>query len=97
MLTLEDIRTEFKEDVLRIAHEYGVRSIRVFGSLVRGDHGPNSDIDLLIKAPKGATFFTLVRFQRKLEELFKCKVDVVTESGLSRHLRPIVEHESVAL
>lgn len=97
MLTLEHIRNEFKDEVYKIANVFGVSSVRVFGSVVRGDQGPLSDIDFLIKAPEGATFFTLVRFQRKLEELFKCNVDVVTESGLSRYLKPIVESESVPL
>jgi predicted nucleotidyltransferase len=97
MHTLEKIRNDFKADVYKIANEFGVSSIRVFGSVVRGEQGELSDIDFLIKAPEGATFFTLVRFQRKLEELFKCNVDVVTESGLSRHLKQIVESESVPL
>jgi predicted nucleotidyltransferase len=97
MYTLENIRNKFKDETYKIANEFGVGSIRVFGSVVRGDHGPSSDIDFLIKAPEGATYFTLVRFQRKLEDLFKCKVDVVTESGLSKYLKPIIESEAVPL
>ncbi len=97
MITLRDIKRDFKEEIYNVAEKFGVVSIRVFGSVARDEQTPSSDIDFLVKAPQGATFFTLVRFQRELEELLKCKVDVVTESGLSKHLRPIIESESVPL
>jgi predicted nucleotidyltransferase len=97
MLTLKIIQNEYKDKVIKIASEFGIESVRVFGSIVRGENSQSSDIDFLVKAPPGATFFTLVRFQRKLEELFNCKVDVLTESGLSKHLKPIIESESVPL
>lgn len=97
MYTLENIKKDLKADIYQIANEFGINSIRIFGSVVRGEQRQDSDIDLLIKAPEGITFFSLVRLQRKLEELFKCKVDLVTEGGLSKHLKPIVEAEAVQL
>ena len=97
MYTLELIRSKYRDETYKIANEFGVSSIRIFGSVARGDRQLSSDLDFLIRAPEGATYFTLVRFQRKLEDLFRCKVDVVTESGLSKHLKMIVESEAVTL
>jgi len=37
-----------RETVLRIARSHGARSIRVFGSVARGEGGPDSDLDLLV-------------------------------------------------
>ncbi|CAN5598587.1 hypothetical protein BH24GEM3_BH24GEM3_03060 [soil metagenome] len=47
-ITLERLR-EHREEILRLAAEHGVREIRVFGSVVRGEAGPESDVDLLVR------------------------------------------------
>jgi hypothetical protein len=41
---LEERRAEIK----RIAAKHGARNVRVFGSVARGEAGPNSDVDLLV-------------------------------------------------
>jgi len=74
-----------------------IRAIKVFGSLARGEEGPDSDIDFLVKAAPGTTFITLSRFQRELEALLSCPVDVVTETGLSKHLKPLLDLKPVLL
>jgi predicted nucleotidyltransferase len=47
---IEQILADKREEILRIAAKHGVSSIRVFGSVARGDAGPHRDIDFLIKA-----------------------------------------------
>jgi hypothetical protein len=42
-----------REDVLRIAAKYGACNVRVFGSVPRGEVGPESDVDLLIDLEPG--------------------------------------------
>lgn len=65
--------------------EYGIKAIGIFGSVARGDNDSDSDLDVFVELerPSFATMFTL---QKKLEELFGCKVDLVRKRD---SLRPL--------
>jgi predicted nucleotidyltransferase len=71
-----------------------VHELAVFGSLLRGDHHPDSDIDLLVSFEPTArvTFMKLARMQRELEALFGRKVDLVPKEGL----KPIIRDHILA-
>lgn len=78
-----------------------VRRISVFGSYVRGEETPESDIDILVQLkpadqrPRlGLKFFGL---QNDLGKLLGRDVDLVTEEGLSPYIRPYIEREKVIL
>ena len=62
------------------------RSIRVFGSVARGENPESSDVDSLVEFDKGRTLFDLIRFRLELRELLGTEVDVVTPGNL-RYLR----------
>ncbi len=47
-MTTIDLLHEKREDVLEVADRHGVTSIRVFGSVARGDESSVSDIDFLV-------------------------------------------------
>lgn len=59
---------------------------RVFGSVARGEDGPDSDLDILIDALPGMTLFDLGGLQAEMEDLLSCRVDVVTASGLKARM-----------
>ncbi len=65
----------------------GVDSLRVFGSVARGEANKNSDIDILIRFKNPVSLLTLVRLERELSELLGRKVDLVTENALSPYIR----------
>jgi predicted nucleotidyltransferase len=48
MPSLADIRQTLRQHLPALREEYGVESFAVFGSYVRGEHHPDSDIDLLV-------------------------------------------------
>jgi predicted nucleotidyltransferase len=85
------------DQVRRLAPRYGVRNIRVFGSVARGEAGRESDLDLLVEMGPGRSFLDLVGFWQDLEEQLGRRVDVVTESGLSPYLRDRILAEAVPL
>ena len=66
----------------------------LFGSYSRGEENEDSDIDLLVELdysePIGLEF---VQMQLDLQQLLKKKVDLVSERGLSKYLRPVIEKE----
>ena len=67
---------------------FGVESIALFGSVVRGESLPTSDIDLLVEFRKGKKdFFNFIRCKFYLETLFKHKVDLVMKSAVKPRIK----------
>jgi len=94
---IDEILGDKREEILRIAAKHGVTSIRVFGSVARGDAGPESDVDLLIETGPTVSPWFPVRFIRDLEELLGRRVDVVTRNGLHWYIKDRVLDEAVGL
>ena len=83
--------------VLRIARQFGARSVRLFGSLARGEADAASDVDLLVELEPGRSLLDLGGMQFELEALLGRHVDVVTERGLRPRIRERVLREAVPL
>jgi predicted nucleotidyltransferase len=84
-------------DILTIAARHGARSVRVFGSVARGDARQDSDIDLLVELEPGRSLLDLIAIKQDLEDALLTTVDVVTEAGISPYLRQRVLDEAIAL
>jgi predicted nucleotidyltransferase len=85
------------EQLRRLGERYGIRHIRVFGSVARGQARPDSDVDLLVDYVPGQSGFAFVRFCREAEALLGRRVDVTTERSLHPLIREQVCAEAVAL
>jgi uncharacterized protein len=72
--------------------QYGVQCMALFGSALRDDFGPQSDIDILVQFKPNAriSFMTLSRMQRELSALFNRPVDLVPQAGLKPVIRDAV-------
>jgi len=67
----------------------GVRRIALFGSVVRGEAGPGSDVDLLVEfIPEQKTFRSFMALSFLLEELLGHPVELVTTESLSPFIGP---------
>ena len=88
---------KYRAKILDLATRHGAGNVRVFGSVARGEEKESSDLDLLVTLGKGRSLLDLVGLQQDLEDLIHCPVDVVTEQGLSAHLRERVLAEAVPL
>jgi len=96
MTTLELLRQR-REDIRRIAAKHGAGNIRVFGSVARGEGGPESDIDFLVeKGPSTSSWFP-AGLVLDLEEMLGRKVEIVTDKALHPYLRDRVLREAVPL
>jgi uncharacterized protein len=71
-----------RDEVRRLADDFGIMNPRVFGSVARGDDLPGSDLDLLVTVPRGKGLLALVGFAHAVEDLLGVHVDVVSEGGL---------------
>jgi len=79
---------EKRDAVMLLAAKPGAPNIRFFGSVARGEPGPESDIDLLVKMEEGRSLLDLSALVLDLKDLLGAKVDVVSEDGLYWLLRP---------
>jgi uncharacterized protein len=91
------VSEELAGQVGRLGESCGVRNIRVFGSLARGDFGPESDVDLLVEYVPGHGGFAFIEFCQGVEALLGRKVDVVTEKSLHPMIRDKVLAQAVPL
>ena len=96
-MDLVDILKRNRQKILETASRYGARNVRVFGSVARGEATQASDLDLLVEMDSGRTLLDLVGLWQDLEELLGCKVDVITEGGISPYLRTRILKEAVAI
>ncbi|MEZ5691422.1 MAG: nucleotidyltransferase family protein [Rickettsiales bacterium] len=86
MITLEQLRTQYKLQILELAEKHRVDNIRVFGSVARGDADEDSDIDFLCHLPKGTTIWEMAGMLYDLENMLKTKVDLVSDTSLRPHV-----------
>ncbi|TAL45343.1 MAG: hypothetical protein EPN91_02625 [Salinibacterium sp.] len=83
--------------ILQLTAAAGVRNVRVFGSVARGEDTPNSDIDLLADLAEGVTLFDLGRLEIELSQIVGAKVDLVPVGTLRENLAERVLTEAVPL
>ena len=74
-----------------------VRNVRVFGSAARAEAGPVSDVDLLVEMEPGRSLLGFVGLWQELEELLGTSVDLLSEGGLSPHLREKIYADALTL
>ena len=73
---------------------YGVKNIGLFGSFVRGEQTPLSDIDILVEfTPEKHTFDNFMEVAFLLEEILGRKVELITPEALSPHIGPYILRE----
>ena len=71
-----------------LRQEFGVSSLRIFGSVARDEQHDDSDIDICVEMQP--RIFLLIALKDKLEQLLGCPVDVVRRH---RNMNPILEEE----
>jgi predicted nucleotidyltransferase len=86
-----------REEILGSAAEHGARNVRVFGSMVRGESDASSDVDLLVEMEPGRSLIDLVGLWQDLEDMLGTHVDVLSDRGVSPHLRERIYAEAVSL
>jgi len=86
-----------RDRLQKAARRYGVRDVRVFGSVARGEDRPESDIDLLVELDPGQTLLDLIGFQQAAEEILGVSVDVAAPRLMKNRVRARALREARAL
>ncbi|MDD3435916.1 MAG: nucleotidyltransferase family protein [Candidatus Gastranaerophilales bacterium] len=66
--------------------KYNITEIGLFGSYLRGEQTPESDIDILLDHNSGLTFFKLIDLENFLTELLNIKVDIAFKKYLKKNI-----------
>lgn len=88
------ILTRLKPELSR---RFGVTKLALFGSTVRNEAKPGSDIDVVVAFDRPATSKIYFGVQFLLEDELGSSVDLVTEKAIRKELRPYIERESVSV
>jgi predicted nucleotidyltransferase len=78
-----------KKKLIEFCKRNYIRKLSVFGSAIRGELQPDSDIDLLVEFDQGHTpgLFSIVKMEMELTEALGRKVDLRTPEDLSQYFR----------
>ncbi|WP_332448730.1 nucleotidyltransferase family protein [Methanoculleus sp.] len=88
---------EERSRILAIAGQHGPTNLRIFGSVARGEAGPESDQDHLVDLEPGRSLLDHIALIQDLEEALGCRVDVMTETALKERYKKRVLKEAVPL
>jgi predicted nucleotidyltransferase len=94
---LPEILRELRALKGELRQRYRVTSLEVFGSTGRGEHGPASDLDLLVEFGEDADLFDQIGLEQFLCERLNMPVDVVPKRSLRKEFREEVLREAIAV
>jgi uncharacterized protein len=81
----------------RLRRRHGIRSAKIFGSAVRSDFRPDSDVDVAIDLDRPPTLRDLIAIEQAFEQLFGRDVDVILQSNARPRVRAAIEQEGVEI
>ena len=86
-----------RDEVLAIIAKYPVSNARVFGSVARGEDTEGSDIDIIVDAGNGCSYYDFFRMEDDFALLLNVKVDIHTLAEFGQTMRQRVERDMKAL
>jgi len=92
---LEEIQRALKEHLPDLQARYGIGSLSLFGSYVRGEQEADSDLDILVEYETPPDFFQFIELEDYLSEILGVKVDLVMKSALRPRIGKRILAESI--
>ncbi|MEN6588435.1 MAG: nucleotidyltransferase family protein [Proteiniphilum sp.] len=78
-----------------LSQRFGVRSLRLFGSVARDEHTSASDVDICVETETPDPFL-IMDLKEYLENLFGCSVDIVRfRENMNPYLKELIEKEGI--
>lgn len=97
MKTLSEIKQILQAQKPYLAEKYGVTEVSIFGSYVRNEQGPDSDLDILIELerPPRISLIGLVELEDYLSGVLGLKVDIAIKRNLRKRIGARILHEAI--
>ena len=86
-----------KRKILPILKRHNIRRVSLFGSVVRGDAGEDSDVDILVQIDEDISLLDFIGIKLEIEEALGRKVDLVEHSAIKPLLREKILSELVEI
>jgi predicted nucleotidyltransferase len=96
-MPLRDDLHRRRDGLMAIAARHGASNLRLFGSVLRGEEGADSDIDLLVDMAEDRGFGDYLGLVEELEAVLARRVDLLIARSLSPHFRPYILAEAEPL
>jgi hypothetical protein len=93
-LSREIILKTLRKHKSEILKQFPVKRLALFGSVVRGEQTAWSDVDILVDVDPSIGL-RFVNLAENLQEMLRCKVDLVSRRGIKPSLLKIIEAESI--
>ena len=84
-----------RDHLPELGERYGVATLGIFGSYVRGEEKEDSDLDILVEFARSTDLFEFAALEIYLSELLEAKVDLVMKSALKRRIGKRIMREVV--
>jgi predicted nucleotidyltransferase len=94
---LEIIQETLREQIPLLKSRFGVQSIELFGSAVRNEQKPDSDLDVLVTFSRTPGLFLFLELENHLSDLLQIKVDLVMKSALKPNIGRNILKEALPL
>ena len=91
------IQRILKENIPMLKQKYEINQLGMFGSYVRNEQTPESDLDLLVTFSNKPSLFRFIELENHLSDLLDTKVDLVMESALKPKIGETIQKELVIL
>jgi predicted nucleotidyltransferase len=93
--SLSSLNEKLASHKVILREKFQVESLSVFGSVSRGEAGPESDLDILVRYYETPGLFAFLELKNYLENILGQRVDLVTEKALKKQLRTRILQEAV--
>lgn len=90
-------REKIFEKIAIILKDKGAKKIAVFGSYIKGEEEPESDIDILVEFSERKSLLDMVGIEQELSEALGIKVDLLTERAISPYLIDNIKKEMAVI
>ncbi len=80
--SLEQVFKILRQQLPDLRARYGVRSLGVFGSFVRGEQKKRSDLDILVEFHEAPDLFQFLDLEEDLRTILRIKIDLVSKASL---------------
>lgn len=91
--TLGIIQKQIRSKLPVLAHNYKVKQLGIFGSVIRGKDTAKSDVDILVSFFRPPGLFDFIRLEDYLSEVLNRKVDLVTKNAIKPVIRDRILRE----
>jgi predicted nucleotidyltransferase len=88
---------KYKLLILPVLRRYLIKRAAIFGSMAKGNHNTDSDIDILIEGDAEFTMFKLLSLEEEIAELTHRKVDLVEYGAIKPSIRQEVLQSAIAI